>query len=105
MNESLKGPVGPGLVNDLQDVSIVQYLLNASNKNRGVPKRRIDVDGIFGPETLAAIKEFQTRFCKLVDGRADPGNETLRQLNFAAGPFVAFSDIKGYKDPSTLRIG
>jgi peptidoglycan hydrolase-like protein with peptidoglycan-binding domain len=85
MYEQIKSSVGSGGVNDLMDVSVVQYLLNRASARVGTPLELIEVDGIMGPETLAAIHEFQKRYSpKRVDGRIDPGGETLNKLRVTA---------------------
>ncbi len=101
MNESLKSSVGPGRANDPQDVSIVQYLLNASMDRHGSLDDRLEVDGIFGPKTQKAIQDFQRKYCKVVDGRVDPNMETLTRLNSEAGYFVSLND-GSYLEP---RLG
>jgi peptidoglycan hydrolase-like protein with peptidoglycan-binding domain len=89
MNESLKSSVGPGRTNDPQDVSVVQYLLNAAMDRVGSLEDRLEVDGIFGPKTLAAIRAFQQEHTKVVDGRVDPNMETIVALNREAGHFIS----------------
>jgi peptidoglycan hydrolase-like protein with peptidoglycan-binding domain len=98
MNESLKSSVGPGRANDPQDVSIVQYLLNAAMDRIGSLEDRLEVDGIYGPKTLAAIKTFQRDNCKVVDGIVDPNMETITRLNQEAGHFISLNDGR-YLEP------
>jgi predicted chitinase len=59
---------------------LVQRLLN---QHRQPPLRRIDENGVMGPDTIAAIEEFQRRVVKMKspDGRVDPGGATLRALS------------------------
>jgi predicted chitinase len=63
---------------------LVQQLLN---QHRRPPLRRIDEDGVVGPETIAAIEEFQRRVVKMSspDGRIDPGGATLQALSGQPG--------------------
>ena len=67
----------------MQDVRTVQTLLN---QHRPVPMRPIGVDGLSGPETIAAIEDFQRRVVKLQtpDGRVDPGGKTWTALTGGA---------------------
>ena len=99
MSERIKFSVGSGGVNDLMDVSVVQYLLNGASARVGIPLELIEVDGIMGPETLAAIREFQQRyFPKRVDGRVDPEGETLSMLRVTANS-VFLNDGVSYLTP------
>ena len=93
--------VGVNSVNRPQDVGIVQHLLNLSSSKRGVPKQPLIVDGIVGPKTLAAIREFQTKFCKLVDGKLFPGGETIKRLNEVGGPIRPLNDGVAFLVPKT----
>jgi peptidoglycan hydrolase-like protein with peptidoglycan-binding domain len=106
MNESLKSSVGYGRPNDPQDVSIVQYLLNAAMDRTGSLKDRLEVDGIFGPKTYAAVRDFQQENCKVVDGVVDPNMETITRLNHEAGHFVTLNDGR-YLEPKLgpKRVG
>lgn len=104
MNETISASVGVGGSNREQDVSIVQMLLNFVRRDRGVPRDQLDVDGVLGPKTLAAIKEFQKRFCRVVDGRVEPNHETLTQLNSMAGHFQALNDGSSYLTPRLKPI-
>ena len=81
MPSVIQKSVGEGGVNQPQDVGVVQLLLNLTSERQGVPKKRVTVDGKVGPATIAAIREYQTKFCKEVDGRVDPGQETITRLN------------------------
>jgi peptidoglycan hydrolase-like protein with peptidoglycan-binding domain len=74
----IKSSVGEGGRNDRQDVGTVQYLLNVVRRRyRAEP---LAVDGIVGPKTLAAIREFQQGYSLVVDGRVDPGKATITLL-------------------------
>jgi peptidoglycan hydrolase-like protein with peptidoglycan-binding domain len=92
MAEAIMSSVGVNCVNRAQDVGIVQHLLNLSRTKRRVPQQALVVDGIFGPKTLAAVREFQTKFCKLVDGKIFPGGETITRLNEMGGPIRPLND-------------
>lgn len=80
----INGSVGQGGLNAPGDVRVVQRLLN---RHPLPPLRRLAVDGIAGPHTVAAIRQFQERVVKMrsPDGRVDPGGATLRQLNQSTG--------------------
>jgi len=62
-----------------RDVLMVQQLLN---KSRPVSLGKIAEDGTIGPNTVAAIEEFQSRVVRMVgtDGRVDPNGATIRAL-------------------------
>jgi peptidoglycan hydrolase-like protein with peptidoglycan-binding domain len=75
----IRSSVGEGGWNDRQDVGVVQYLLNVVRKRSGATP--LAVDGIVGPKTLAAIREFQQSNSLVVDGRVDPGHATILLLN------------------------
>ncbi len=89
MAATIMGSVGRGGVNQLQDVRTVQTLLN---NHRSLPLQKLVVDGLNGPNTMAAIEEFQRRVVKMAlpDGRVDPNGKTLRALDSSPGatPFV-----------------
>jgi peptidoglycan hydrolase-like protein with peptidoglycan-binding domain len=89
MMNHIKFSVGEDAANNPQDVGIVQHLLNVLRKGDG--DELLAVDGIVGPKTLAAIREFQQKNCTVVDGRVDPGHETIRLLNELA-PQVPAND-------------
>jgi peptidoglycan hydrolase-like protein with peptidoglycan-binding domain len=99
MKDSIKHPVGEGGSNRKDDVAIVQQLLNRARVKNNVPQEPLDVDGIVGPKTLAAIREFQTQFCSVVDGRVDPENETINQLRKVAGHVPDLNDGISYLTP------
>jgi peptidoglycan hydrolase-like protein with peptidoglycan-binding domain len=57
-------------------VAALQRLLDAD-----LPHAGLHHDGIFGPETLAATREFQSRHDLQGDGKADPGTlQVLKDL-------------------------
>lgn len=67
--------VGRKGANRPEDVRLVQRLL----LSRGFA-RVGDADGICGPNTLAAITEFQAGFMRRPDGRIDPAGNSWRYL-------------------------
>jgi peptidoglycan hydrolase-like protein with peptidoglycan-binding domain len=59
----------------------VQILLNVF---RGLQEKPLlSVDGVAGPLTIGAIREFQEKFTSAADGRVDPNGPTLRLLVYA----------------------
>jgi peptidoglycan hydrolase-like protein with peptidoglycan-binding domain len=70
--------VGAGGVNDKADVIVVQGLLN---RHMLPGAKHLDVDGICGPSTRAAIVSFQTRAgFRHPDGLVQPGGRSWRAL-------------------------
>jgi hypothetical protein len=69
--------------NMAQDVVNVQELLNMVPAAEGGPAPPLDVDGLCGPKTIAAIQKFQLAHFGWhgADGRVDPGGPTLAKLN------------------------
>jgi hypothetical protein len=79
---TISASVGAGGVNRAADVRTVQDLLNNVNPARGGPVPLLVVDGLCGPKTNAAIRNFQTKQqLPVVDGRADPDGPTMQALN------------------------
>jgi peptidoglycan hydrolase-like protein with peptidoglycan-binding domain len=78
---SISSSVGKGGVNQHHDVQTVQTLLN-DNLRKLAPLNELNVDGISGPNTLAAITAFQGRVVGMPqpDGRVDPHGPTLKAL-------------------------
>jgi peptidoglycan hydrolase-like protein with peptidoglycan-binding domain len=103
MAEAIQSSVGVSGANRAQDVGIVQHLLNVTRTKVGIPKERLEVDGLFGPLTLAAIREFQTKFCKLVDGKLVPNGETITKLNQVGGPISRLNNGVAFLTPSGPR--
>lgn len=56
------------------DVLTVQNLLKAKGLNPG------RIDGLIGPNTIAAIKQFQSKFLPRPDGLVEPGKTTMKKL-------------------------
>ncbi len=69
------------------DVAVVQDLLDTVPARLGGPSKLLKVDGVSGPKTLHAIREFQRRGLGFhwPDGRVDPGGKTIRHLQETAG--------------------
>lgn len=112
---ALTRSVGQGGGNIPEDVGLVQVLLNSM---RGLQKRELlAVDGIAGPLTIGAIKEFQAQFTGGRDGRVDPNGATFRVLLFAyvalhrsacyrLRPFPpSFSMLAGQERPPAEALG
>lgn len=79
---TISASVGVGGVNRAADVRTVQQLLNDVTPARGGPVPLLVVDGLIGPKTNAAIRNFQTKQqLPVVDGRADPDGPTMQALN------------------------
>ena len=76
MSVFIRGSVGFGGANDSDDTRKVQELLNLAE---AFP--RLKIDGVCGPRTIIAIRNFQSRFILTPDGRVDPGGRTIRELN------------------------
>src|SRR5437764_1462698 len=83
MIPQIAASVGRGGKNLPRDVEMVQILLN---DHRPPPLRQLNVDGKIGPETIAAIEEFQIRAVQPLrpDGRVDPHGATWNALLRAA---------------------
>lgn len=74
---AIASAVGPQRPNRAPDVRTVQQLLNRTGATG-----TLNVDGIFGPHTAAAITRYQSNVLRFgrPDGVVDPGGPTLRQL-------------------------
>jgi len=70
--------VGSSGINRGDDVALVQYLLNDWRQRNG--RKAIAEDGLVGPETIGAIRDFQGTVTHLVDGRIDPAGASMRAL-------------------------
>jgi peptidoglycan hydrolase-like protein with peptidoglycan-binding domain len=84
MAKSITLSVGSGGANLPHDNLTVQYLLNCVPVEDGGPIVELVVDGIIGPKTIAAIRSFQQKNTRTVDGRVDPeraGGRTIVALN------------------------
>jgi peptidoglycan hydrolase-like protein with peptidoglycan-binding domain len=76
----IQASVGRGGVNRPEDVRMVQELLN---KHTRPPMQLLQVDGMAGPKTIAAIEAFQRHNLSMIhpDGRVDPDGRTLIALS------------------------
>lgn len=75
--------VGEGARNDVADVRIVQVLLNLNSAAwSGAARTQLGVDGQIGPNTINAIKAFETQAMGLPasDGLVTPGDATMARL-------------------------
>ena len=70
--------VGSSGINRRDDVALIQFLLNDWRQRNG--RRRIAEDGLVGPETIAAIRDFQGTVTHLVDGRIDSAGPSMTAL-------------------------
>ncbi len=80
MPKQLSGPVGIGGRNAPNDVAVVQYLLDCVPASRGGPAPELVIDGMCGPKTSVAIRNFQRANGCPQDGRVDPSGPTFRTL-------------------------
>jgi putative chitinase len=88
----ISGSVGQDGDNQPVDVKTVQVLLNL-NRAALPDLEELNVDGVPGPGTLAAIRAFQARMVNAPpDGRVDAGGITLKAL--AAGMTQGYSPEK-----------
>ena len=78
---AISASVGAGGVNRKDDVLAVQQLLNQASSIVGSPRQPIAADGLVGPKTIAAIREFQSTQLGFSDGRVDPNHKTIGRLN------------------------
>lgn len=76
----LTSPVSQALRNVPGDVRYVQFLLNDWRRKKGLPT--LAEDGIAGPLTNAAIRDFQKAETGIVDGRVDVNGTTIRKLEY-----------------------
>ena len=79
--------VGRGGRNVPNDVRILQCGLNVTRASSGL--RPIAIDGLVGPETLGAIREFQRRNNLLMDGRMDVNGPAITRLRGMVGSEAA----------------
>jgi peptidoglycan hydrolase-like protein with peptidoglycan-binding domain len=83
---ALSGSVGKGGKNVPADVRLVQQALNITRESEQRPP--IAVDGVAGPETYAAILDFQKRHTGASDDRVDPQGPTFQELERRVAPLV-----------------
>jgi len=70
--------VGASGSNRRDDVALVQFLLNDWRERNG--RTPITEDGLVGPETIGAIRDFQSTVTHVVDGRVDPAGRAIGAL-------------------------
>lgn len=78
--DKIGSPVGENARNIAEDVRTVQRLLNGVPPGDGGPVKPLNIDGIAGPLTKGAIRQFQSRHLPRADGRVDPEGPTLQKL-------------------------
>src|SRR3954453_18344624 len=82
MAETISAAVGTSPApNRFGDVETIQSMLNQVPPARGGPSPLLDLDGICGPLTIAAIRKFQKFHFGWQDGRVDVDNVTIAKLN------------------------
>lgn len=105
----LKGSVGQGGRNIPGDVTYVQLLLADWQLVNNQPP--ISVDGLVGPQTIAAIRSFQSKNTAVTDGLVEPNRSTIKALesshlkvvmNVTLSPAIqyVFSRRRGSAPPS-----
>jgi len=77
----LTKPVGQAVKSDPPDAKYVQFLLNDWRHAKGITPP-LAVDGIVGPLTNAAIREFQKAETGIVDGQVDVNGPTIKHLEY-----------------------
>lgn len=87
----ITAPVGQGGRNLTEDVWNIQYGLDQVAPIDGGPSPQLTIDGICGPKTLKAIRDFQQKHFGWsgCDGRIDPGKQTLAKINEKRQRWVA----------------
>jgi peptidoglycan hydrolase-like protein with peptidoglycan-binding domain len=91
----LKGSVGFGGRNERTDVQLVQTLLNAVPTAKGGPFPALSQDGLCGPLTSGAIRQFQMRNQCSTDGRIDVAGKTERTLLALLEELGKLADLLG----------
>lgn len=72
--------VGEGGRNIEDDTTFVQRMLSDWRQRSKGTRSWITIDGIVGPETIGAIRNFQQENQCVVDGRIDPEKTTIKTL-------------------------
>lgn len=109
--QDISRSVGTNAVNHPGDVAVVQDLLDTIPTSLGGPSTLLKVDGISGPKTQHAIRDFQLRGLgfRWPDGRVDPGGKTIRQLQERAGKNgdtvfrITRCELRDRHEPRTFR--
>jgi hypothetical protein len=78
---SITALVGSGGTNKRPDVRAIQIGLNRIPANQGGANPPLVADGLYGPATDGAIRNFQSEQNLGVDGKVGPTGETLRRIN------------------------
>lgn len=78
--DKISSPVGDHARNIAEDVRTVQRFLNGVPPGNGGPGKSLKIDGVAGPLTKGAIRQFQSRHLRRADGRVDPEGPTLQKL-------------------------
>ena len=75
--------VGQAGANQSNDVFKIQYALDQVAPIDGGPTPPLKIDGLCGPKTIKAIRDFQMKQFGWsgADGRIDPGKQTIKRLN------------------------
>jgi peptidoglycan hydrolase-like protein with peptidoglycan-binding domain len=96
----LSAPVGAGGANRRDDVRAIQELLNA-HLSKVNSSAKLTVDGVAGPGTIAAIREFQHKVMGIAhpDGRVEAGKATLGALEREAEPVPTQAPAKVASPP------
>lgn len=97
VTQSLTQSVGQGGGNKPVDVATVQVMLSSLPVDAG-GRPEILADGIFGPDTLSAINDFQQVQFNLHDGLVQPHDFTMNRLNI-------LTDVLTEEDPITTKVG
>jgi Putative peptidoglycan binding domain len=105
MDKTITDSVGVNGRNLGDDVRTIQTLLNNVLPAFGGPAVKLNVDGICGPKTKAAIYNFQLKQFgfKGADSRVDPGKQTLARLNLLAFGLIDPPVIPPGPGPSILE--
>ena len=74
-------PVGANGSNRSADVAVVQFLLNNVPPGQGGANPELVKDGLCGPKTIRAIRQFQTNQFGWHDELVEPGKVTISKLN------------------------
>jgi peptidoglycan hydrolase-like protein with peptidoglycan-binding domain len=90
--KNINNTVGEKGANAPDDVFMVQMLLNQVPAQEGGPNPQLNVDGLVGPKTIAAIRKFQRSQLGFEDGIVEPGKKTITRLNAFFQQPTAFQD-------------
>lgn len=74
----LRQAVGERANNSQLDVKVVQILLN--KKRQAQAKPLLTIDGLYGQQTLSAIRDYQSKFMEKPDGIVSPYGMTIKKL-------------------------